>query len=94
MIIQNQNENTHYFVKSEKFLNYKGNYYIIIENSKTGENKTVQVCPYVGITRILIKENVLKGLENSHKFIFGRILADVILIEDKNFYKIDIKTPT
>ena len=83
--ICNQKENTRYLVIGETVMKRNRRKFLCLENCKTSETRWLEICPYCGTYRVMIREDILQGAEGSPRWIICKQYGGTILIEDKDF---------
>lgn len=85
VVVQNEHENTKYCVLNDIYHKHHRYRYLELEDCRNFRHKDVRLFPIVGKTRALISEEILSGVDISDKYMFAKIIGDVLLIEYKNF---------
>lgn len=85
VVIQNEHENTKYKVLDDVKLNWSKRRYLELEDCKTYKHRTIPIGFYVGSKRLIVSEEILSNVEISPKYIFAKVINDVLVIEYSNF---------
>lgn len=78
--MQNEFENSKYWVLTDKPIKERNRHYIYIEDCKTNDIRKLQICPYAGTRRVLIRQNIMKHLPNCDTWVVARVIGDVLYL--------------
>ncbi|MDF1496324.1 hypothetical protein [Caproiciproducens sp. CPB-2] len=85
IVVQDQRENTRWYVVNDVVLPKSRKRWLELENQKTGQHKEVKIFWLHGSSKYLISEEICEGVSLSDRYLFAKKIGRVLLVEDKSF---------
>jgi hypothetical protein len=84
VLVQTQRENSKYKVIDDVKHYMSKRRWLVLEDIKTGIQKTIPIGYYAGNKRCIISENILKDSDGcSSRYVVTKIIDEVILVENE-----------